>query len=87
MLDEALFPAVAGTPPRASRRDRLDRWAKVLDSHGCTPEAVYAGLAACDSAIANGWDGPKVMAAIQSWFAAKGAEKGTIKINREKELQ
>jgi hypothetical protein len=67
ILDEAIFPAVAGTEPRGSRRNRLERWRLALAACDATPEALYTALAECDPGIKKGQDGPKVRAAIQAW--------------------
>jgi very-short-patch-repair endonuclease len=66
-LDKTIFPAVAGTDPRGTRLARLKRWRSALAACDNTPEAVMAALAECDAAIRNGKDGPKVVAAVQSW--------------------
>jgi very-short-patch-repair endonuclease len=73
LLDKTIFPAVAGTEPQGSRRARLERWRSALRSCAREPAALYAALAACDAAISNGRDGPKVRAAIQMWHA--GSQK------------
>lgn len=70
-LDKALFPAVAGTPPRATRRQRLDRWREALSSCRRDTETVYRALLNRDPAIGN--DAPKVKAVIQLWCAAAGS--------------
>jgi hypothetical protein len=69
-LDKIIFPAVAGTEPRGSRRERLERWRSALAACDNTPEAVHAALAQCDRAIRNGKDGPKVLAAISEVFGS-----------------
>jgi hypothetical protein len=68
MLDQTIFPAVAGTEPRGSRRARLDRWRIALSSCNGTLEALVACLAKCDPAILSGKDGSKVTDAIKSWY-------------------
>jgi hypothetical protein len=70
ILDRTLFPAVADTEPRGSRRRRLELWRTALDSCDGTPEALYAALAACDPALAKSRDGPKAKTAIHSWWAS-----------------
>lgn len=75
ILDKTVFPAVADTEPRASRRTRLDRWSAALNScEASTPEALFAALAQVDPSLAKGRDGPKVLAAIQSWCARNGGK-------------
>jgi very-short-patch-repair endonuclease len=67
ILDETIFPAVAGTEPRGSRGARLDRWRRALGSSDATPEALFAALAEFDPAISKGKDGQKILAAIWGW--------------------
>lgn len=69
VLDQTIFPAVAGTEPRGSRLARLERWRSALASCEGTPEALYSAIAACDPAVAKGMDRPKIVAAIRCWFA------------------
>jgi len=68
-LDKSIFPGVAGSLPRGSRRARLDRWRKALASCGNNRDAeiLFDALAKSDRAVANGKDGRKVRTALQSW--------------------
>jgi DNA helicase II / ATP-dependent DNA helicase PcrA len=70
LLDNTLFPAVAGTPARGARLSRLDRWRKALASSlgRSDPESLYAALASCDTAIASGNDGRKAKLALDRWW-------------------
>jgi very-short-patch-repair endonuclease len=71
VLDKTVFPAVAGSEPRGSRRTRLELWSSSLALCDFTPEALYAALTEADPTIANGSSGQKVVAAIRSWCAEK----------------
>jgi very-short-patch-repair endonuclease len=66
ILDATIFPAVAGTEPRGSRRDRIERWRAAVESCERTAEALHAALADCDPAI-RGNDRVKAVTAIRRW--------------------
>ena len=67
---KAVFQGNTGDEPESSRLARLERWETALGNCEGTPESLYTAIAACDGAIANGRDGPKVLAAIRAWHAS-----------------
>jgi len=69
VLDKTLFPAVAGTEPRSSRKDRMQRWRCALAT--CVNDAgdINAAILAADSAIIKSRDKQNVLAAIRTWWA------------------
>lgn len=72
LLDKALFPAVAGTKPRASRRLRLHCWATALETcKSERPEELLTALSQADPSISKGRDGSVAATVIQSWCDAR----------------
>lgn len=71
MLDEAVFPAVAGTPARGARRRRLDQWQQAITNSVTDPKAIFEALASCDSGIRTGNDGRRVKLAVDRWWKAR----------------
>jgi hypothetical protein len=70
-LDRALFPAVAGTPPRAARLKRLNECRQAIASSELTADALLSALSSRDSGIANGVDRQKAKDAISGWLEAQ----------------
>lgn len=72
VIDRIVFPGVAGTAPRASRKRRLELWRQALNSCANGADAVYEAIVHIDPSINREPERSKILTAIIEWMTKDG---------------